>query len=390
MKQKTRQTREPLNVAWKQTYVSNGLLVPGSDGDGSYNPVVVDESIKYGLGRETYNACRHYKFSREYYSPEHKWRKLDTADTKWDHTTSPVPEVDFTPQDCFDWLGFNVGWSVLNWTNFYQRAIEAMTPSMETGFSLGNFIYELREVKDLVLGWGHRRESIVDMASDVSLNWNFGLKPFLGDLWTLARALYFLRDSLAELKAGAGKLQVRRYSEETGLIELERVFNTGTTNHPIQHEEKWWVSNVCRTAVMTYTYQMPDIDEALLNVYSFLDAVGLQLNPAIIWEAMPYSFVLDWFLNVGDFLSQLRKKWIAVSLYIKDFGVSEKITFHYDRRTRHGGKVWSDWETSQDTVCKWYMRRPVKIDDRCFSLSAGTGLTLRKFYLGTLLLRQRL
>jgi hypothetical protein len=36
-----------------------------------------------------------------------------------------------------------------------------------------------------------------------------------------------------------------------------------------------------------------------------LDQLGVNLNPAIIWNAIPWSFVVDWFFKVGEFLNRL-------------------------------------------------------------------------------------
>jgi len=43
------------------------------------------------------------------------------------------------------------------------------------------------------------------------------------------------------------------------------------------------------------------------------------LNPAsLAWELMPYSFVIDWWFNVGDVLASLDNLFIIDSLYALD------------------------------------------------------------------------
>lgn len=391
MKVKTRTESAVVSAAWHRIYVSTGQVVPGSDGSGFWSGIMTkDETIKYGQGFERYNPCTHKGVRRETIAGTKTYRGKLTPDDQFDISDSPRPQDDLSHSALLEYLISQVGWSFVEWSNFYQRAIEAMTPTMETGFSLGNFLYELREVKDLITGWGLYRKRLIDALSDVSLNWNFGLRPFIRDLLSIARACFNVRDKLLDLKSGAGSLQVRHYSETVDSRQLSREWTLQTAGMSIDNREEWWVAQIRRTASMTYTYQMPDIDEDLLKLYSYLDAVGLNLNPAIVWEAIPYSFVVDWFINVGDFLAQLRKKWIPISIYIKDFGVSERFDYHYNRDNRFGGKVWSDWVRASETVGKYYKRRPVKVDDRCFTFSSGSGLDLRKFYLGALLIRQRL
>ena len=50
---------------------------------------------------------------------------------------------------------------------------------------------------------------------------------------------------------------------------------------------------------------IPDTKSSMLE-YSHLDALGANLNPAIIWNAIPWSFVVDWVINVSQWLSTQR------------------------------------------------------------------------------------
>lgn len=61
-----------------------------------------------------------------------------------------------------------------------------------------------------------------------------------------------------------------------------------------------------------------------LNAYR-LEQLGL-LNPAVLaWEVIPFSFVVDWFVNIGDFLSSFTD-FIGLSLTRKS--VSHYVTYN--------------------------------------------------------------
>jgi hypothetical protein len=270
--------------------------------------------------------------------------------------------------------------------NFCQRAIEAMTPTLESGFSLGNFLYEIREISSLIKWW-RRGRSLFKNLSDATLNYNFGVRPFLMDVRNSVRGLLSLQDRLAELKAGAGKLQVRHYSEEDNGLDFEESWDFNTNN---EGRATYRVPQAKYCASMTYTYQYPDLDRAHEELYALLDTFGLQLNPQIIWDAIPYSFVVDWFFDVGDYLSQLRKKWIDVQITIKDFGVSCKFEFSGSTTMRGYGAIPSPWVPRTDFSGKFYHRKPLKVEDRMFTISQQGSLTLRKFVLGALLVKQRI
>jgi hypothetical protein len=52
---------------------------------------------------------------------------------------------------------------------------------------------------------------------------------------------------------------------------------------------------------------------------------------SILWEACPYSFVIDWFVNVGDIISEVEDLFLdPLPIVIHDFNHSLK----YGYRTR--------------------------------------------------------
>lgn len=386
MKTKSRQALAPQSAAWWTTNLAGQILNPGTmENPTPYSYVSMWEKIDYGEGRERYNACLHEKVDQECYTPPMRWRKIDSPDSRWDWEQAPGSYL-YSPDSIRAWGHSLSNVKIFDWGAFSQRAIEAMTPSMESGCSLGLFLYEIKEIKSLVKWWSKGKTFLRNL-TNASLNYSFGLRPFLNDLAHLGAGLYTLRDRLAELKAGAGKLCVRRYSEEESYLQDEYVQNEAYKRYRCH----MYIPHITYTATMTYTYQFPDIDESMLLLYAFLDSVGLNLNPQIIWDAVPYTFVVDWFVNVGDFLSQLRKKWIPIAITIKDFGVSAKYSFHGYSEHQYFGKVDTDWVPRQEFYGKYYHRRPLKVEDRCFIPSlTSSGLTARKFYLGALLIEQRL
>jgi hypothetical protein len=54
--------------------------------------------------------------------------------------------------------------------------------------------------------------------------------------------------------------------------------------------------------------------------------IGFRGDPRIVWNAIPFSFVIDWVLKVGDWLSQFDEGAFPVRLTILDACVSRKFT----------------------------------------------------------------
>lgn len=105
----------------------------------------------------------------------------------------------------------------------------------------------------------------------------------------------------------------------------------------------------------TYTHQTPNGDvwiakctigmglSALSSLKSTIERYGLQLDGFALWDLVPYSFVVDWFLDIGSALEQARsvnfarrldeKCWCSVErTFVNEYGFDE-IYYHrwYDK-----------------------------------------------------------
>jgi hypothetical protein len=113
------------------------------------------------------------------------------------------------------------------------------------------------------------------------LEFHFGWKPAIQDIYDTLEVLEKPVKG-AMIKASA-KLKLPARSKE--------VINTSSDSGYRQTDQTW---------AQTVTLQA---EVAVSNAnFASLQQVGL-INPAtVIWETIPFSFVLDWFVNVGDFL----------------------------------------------------------------------------------------
>jgi len=55
------------------------------------------------------------------------------------------------------------------------------------------------------------------------------------------------------------------------------------------------------------------------QVKGFLDSIGFQGNASIIWNAIPYTFVIDWFFGVGRWLNSLRSDNLKIPATVIGF-----------------------------------------------------------------------
>lgn len=119
------------------------------------------------------------------------------------------------------------------------------------------------------------------------LGYIYGLRPIMSDIEGSLQAIY------KRLEAG--------YSKSTS-VRVRRIYDK-TVRHDPQDDQIW---QQIRTS-----YGQMEIFVWLKSVYKIdsnikaLAEVGITNPLSVVYETMPYSFVLDWIIPIGDYLSSL-------------------------------------------------------------------------------------
>lgn len=136
-----------------------------------------------------------------------------------------------------------------------------------------------------------------DHVTGAWLSTRYGVIPFVGDMW----ALYDMTDRVTEQYVLAMK---RKYVADT--IRVRKVVNNSNVSTPCYaHLGDTVKSSSTTTLVISGHVTWPNIRpgsqywEDISRRYLGLDAILTNL-----WEVLPLSFVVDWFVNVGDYLAR--------------------------------------------------------------------------------------
>lgn len=126
-------------------------------------------------------------------------------------------------------------------------------------------------------------------AGNLWLEWSYGWGPLLG-------TVYDMMDDLRTAKSKPLRFTVRANTEHTNSYVL-----TQSGSFPILYEQSKLLSwPALRTDYVKHgislTYEVKD------TIISDLTGAGIA-NPGLVaWELTPWSFVVDWFANVGNYL----------------------------------------------------------------------------------------
>ena len=261
-------------------------------------------------------------------------------------------------------INANNGFGLSNndWNALDTRALAFMLPSMNQGVSLVNFLLELKDFRFLfkrevgttlgrarrflraLLVQNRRKELPYRELSKLVLFKEFALDPFRRDIESIYKGLKTLDARLEQLKRRARTKQSRRFT--AALNELYTLPNVRSTNsgtqywvdyqNSIEYSDYWkWIDSPVYNATCRYVYELQDIDAVSLRAKALLDTLGVRKDISIIWNAIPFSFVVDWFVNVSKFLEQFASNNIGMRIEVIDFCSSIKSSLQHKVYTQH-------------------------------------------------------
>lgn len=383
------------------TTVSNwsAFYVPG------YNRGV--NWINYGIGKNRTNKCEHLK--DEYTKSTGFVQGVLWGDVA--HTLSYLTKQ--VQVGLYDRDPLSTTWSGLprlsvvtptDWRSNAPRAIAAMWPEVKSIVSTLNFTIEIPQTKDLArllprlvrLARNKRKSTLRKLlagSSDALLASEFGIRPLIGDLQALASVISHAKKEVNRLLSNEGKELVSHYRMGVP-VDGSRTDTIQPYNDTLGN--KFDVTRVYTSAASVYTgtlrysIKFDSKMRAHAHTLGLLDALGLQFNPKFVWDAIPWSFVIDWVAKVGNLLEQLKTSNLAPQVIITDychsykrqFSIEQFIAFGVTNPQKFPAALVSTWAYS------YYIREPAVPNTSLYLY--GSGLSPRETILGVALALQRL
>jgi hypothetical protein len=215
-----------------------------------------------------------------------------------------------------------------------QRALNTMLPVLKAELSLVNSLIELKDfvslprtlkrIADFRFLPSLRRKGIratlrelLGGSADGYLQAKFNVLPLLSDIRGVRTALLRSEKRINAFITRQGRVQKRHFS--LNWREYPDVSDSYAPKSPIV-PSLWYndfdgytegTRQVIHDAttfhaemLFNFNYTAYQVEHARL--LSLMDQLGLSLDPRIIWNAIPWSFVVDWVIDVNRWLSQFR------------------------------------------------------------------------------------
>lgn len=179
------------------------------------------------------------------------------------------------------------------------------------------------------------------------LQYAFAWAPLLSDIIALRKAIRTFQRRINDLITRAGRVQERHFAYNWN--EFPNPSYTAFDRQPLSTIYWWAKASADFTRLVTYeptqfhaqiryNYNYTQYQRENARVLGLLDALGINLNPSIIWNAIPWSFVIDWVVNVNRALSALSVANMEPQINILEYlwSVKRKRTIYVDRQTNYG------------------------------------------------------
>lgn len=197
--------------------------------------------------------------------------------------------------------------------------------------------------------------NVLRKTSGAYLGYAFGIAPLISDLQKIYKGLDSLKSRLEEWDKRAGKLSVqhRKMEGKIDIVDPSHPESRADTNTFVIRGQ---LCNALR-CVTIRGHRGIDTSGLLRRLEYLLRRFGTAGPFNLVWELIPFSFVMDWFIDTSMLFNQLDNLITGDLIQIEDIQVS--YTEQYQSlaylRSRKDGKGWaSDLDGQRES---WHIAR---------------------------------
>jgi hypothetical protein len=307
--------------------------------------MMIDKSGKRARGgRLPSSPCEHVSIRQFIFRPG-EWDEYDTS-MSYNHSFNHIPtELSFP--FVREWMSTHVDWDTVQLAN---GAFSAFSDQVPADVNFGNFLLEWGEVADILPGiWksvslfeehveDYRQTaravrrvppgpSRVKALANLTLLWDFAIAPLVDDLTKLSNIALTTMKRLERVQALNGR---------TTRVHFQRVFpNLVPALPPSCQSGRGLVTTLVAAetvfrATCNLQVDLEDVDGPIGFMRALVGTLGLNNPAGIVWNALPFSFILDWLFRFGDFLNLHKVQPFVGEWNVKDLTWSMKYQSQWD------------------------------------------------------------
>ena len=331
----------------------------------TYNGLSGQANPNYDTGHEFYTTKTWVRFSH----PDWKVYR-DTSGVRTYRKGPLAPSFTYLGSRANGFYPAEPRLSTSDLKKYGARAVSQTQPSKSSA-SLATFLGELLEAVPSMIGLStlkSRGEYFKSSGSEY-LNVQFGWAPFISDIRNIALAVKSANKTISQYTRDSGRVVRRRFAfpTENNSTMSGNIYRPGgppidgyvgdnppwcDSSAPVYHE---WIQSRDIWFSGAFQYYLNPGDGVLdrLDRYNALAdrLLGTQLNPSVLWELAPWSWLVDWWMDIGETLANasafsangLVMKYGYLMCHTREFNrftIPSGVTFNYGIKT---GPIYSLW-----------------------------------------------
>jgi hypothetical protein len=261
-----------------------------------------------------------------------------------------------------------------------------------TSIQVPNFLLELENIPKMWRLW-KTQLSVLRNLAEARLNWSYGWKPLIGDLSTIRNTILSVYQQIKEWNDKGPQIIKRKLDYPISNDTL-----TGDFVYPSGNHKTYWSASQEQTlaAYLVFkTEKIPGLDTWETVLRAYLDALGFELNPKIIWDAIPFSFVLDWFFDVGGWIERHKIDTLELPIVLVDsylqYKAERRVEAYWQRDPTSGTYLPPPRSVTSVQVQRLFQRLPIFPDYSAATAAGwkipGLNQLINAISLGTVLRR---
>jgi hypothetical protein len=249
-----------------------------------------------------------------------------------------------------------------DWSNAQRTAWWTMQPEFEGNISLFNFIVELKDFRELAhLLRSHPIKRLRNFfrrqrwkkgfdptrpVAEAHLFNEFALKPLVSDILTItAQIEEIVRDAQSDFaEAGLGR-NSRHWSDTVIIDDGNLTYGTGYYQYGATGQAE--TQTFTATMEYNYNYSCRDSIDAIMRYW------GLTPTWEALWNALPFSFLVDYVIKVGDSIAAMETDpnvELLLNQYCESLLTRRSSGSHFVTDNCYGGTVVIDGRKRTDPI----------------------------------------
>jgi hypothetical protein len=211
----------------------------------------------------------------------------------------------------------------IDWAYWVTKALANISPNRAV-VNLPLMIYELKDAPRMVgsigkmllkreknggkisaKGWQEIKDDFQaaegQQIPDQFLSWSFGWAPLISDLEGLLNFAKSWEDRMDYLRKVQKGVKVQRNLKRHSFKEAQAPYSIANSGLVLLREKQWDVSYWYTARIKPKSEDLPT-DGLSGELYSLLNILGVDSPTKLLWDSIPWSWLIDYFGNIGDFL----------------------------------------------------------------------------------------